>query len=51
MGHFMGRYDGGAYGETVVNGDKAKGTDVHTVNQQAVGLNKRDSAKTFISMG
>lgn len=48
MGHFMGRYDDGAYGETVVNGDKDKGTDVHTVNQRAVGLHKRDSAKTFI---
>lgn len=48
MGHFMGRYDGGAYGDTVVNGDKSQGTDVHTVNQRAVGLNSRDSAKTFI---
>lgn len=48
LGHFMGRYDDGAYGDTVVNGDKSKGTDVHTVNQNAVGLNSRDSAKTFI---
>lgn len=48
LAHFMARYDGGAYGDTVVNGDKAQGTDVHTVNQRAVGLNSRDSAKTFI---
>lgn len=48
LGHFMGRYDGGAYGDTVVNGDKAQGTDVHTVNQRAVGLHSRDSAKTFV---
>lgn len=45
LGHFMGRYDGGAYGDTVVNGDKAQGTDVHTVNKNAIGLNSRDSAK------
>lgn len=48
LGHFMGRYDGGAYSDTVVNGDKSKGTDVHSVNQKVVGLNSRDSAKTFI---
>lgn len=48
LGHFMGKYDGGAYGDTVVNGDKSKGTDVHTVNQRAVGLNSRDSSKTFV---
>lgn len=48
LGHFMGRYDGGAYSDTVVNGDKSKGTDVHTVNQEAIGLRLRDSAKTFI---
>jgi DNA polymerase I-like protein with 3'-5' exonuclease and polymerase domains len=48
LGHFMGKYDGGAYGDTVVNGDKSKGTDIHSVNQRAVGLFSRDSAKTFI---
>lgn len=48
LAHFMARYDNGAYGDTVVNGDKAKGTDVHTVNKNAVGLRLRDSAKTFI---
>lgn len=48
LGHFMAKYDGGAYADTVVNGDKSKGTDVHTVNQKVVGLNTRDAAKTFI---
>lgn len=48
LGHFMAKYDGGAYGDTVVNGQKEDGTDVHSVNQRAVGLNSRDSAKTFI---
>ncbi|MCO5735942.1 DNA polymerase [Stenotrophomonas maltophilia] len=48
LAHYMARWDGGAYGDAVVNGKKEDGTDVHTVNQHAVGLNKRDAAKTFI---
>lgn len=48
LAHFMGRYDGGAYGEVVVNGKKEDGTDIHTVNQKAAGLPTRDDAKTFI---
>ncbi len=36
-----------AYTETVINGDKDKGTDIHTVNKNAAGLPDRDSAKTF----
>lgn len=48
LGHYMARFDNGAYADTVVNGKKEDGTDVHTVNQKVVGLNSRDSAKTFI---
>lgn len=48
LGHYMARFDGGAYADTVVNGKKEDGTDVHTVNQRVVQLNSRDSAKTFI---
>lgn len=48
LAHYMARWDNGAYGDAVVNGKKEDGTDVHTVNQHAVGLNSRDSAKTFI---
>jgi DNA polymerase I-like protein with 3'-5' exonuclease and polymerase domains len=48
LGHYMAAYDGGAYADTVVNGKKEDGTDVHTVNQRAAGLNTRDSAKTLI---
>ena len=48
LGHYMARYDGGAYAEAVVNGKKEDGTDVHTVNMRVVQLNSRDSAKTFI---
>jgi DNA polymerase I-like protein with 3'-5' exonuclease and polymerase domains len=42
LAHYMARYDGGEYGDKVVNGD------IHTVNQEAAGLPSRDTAKTFI---
>ena len=48
LGHYMARYDGGAYANSVVHGKKEDGTDVHTVNMRIVGLRSRDSAKTFI---
>lgn len=37
-----------AYIDTVVNGNKDDGTDIHTVNMKAAGLQTRDQAKTFI---
>lgn len=48
LGHYMARYDGGAYVETVVNGDKKVGTDVHSVNRKVIGLRTRDGAKTWM---
>lgn len=48
LGHYMARWDGGAYSEAVVNGRKEDETDVHNVNKRAAGLNLRDSSKTFI---
>ena len=48
LGHFMALYDLGEYARTVVEGKKEDGTDVHSVNQRAIGMNKRDSAKTFV---
>lgn len=42
FGHHLAEYDNGAYADIVINGD------VHTVNQNAAGLNSRDNAKTFI---
>lgn len=42
LAHFMARWDGGAYGDVVLNGD------IHTMNQEAAGLPTRDNAKTFI---
>lgn len=47
LAHFMAAHDGGEYAKTVVEGNKEDGTDAHTVNQKAVGLNSRDSAKTW----
>ena len=37
-----------SYVKTVVEGSSKDGTDVHTINQKAAGLNTRDEAKTFI---
>ena len=42
LAHYMAKYDGGSYGEQVVNGD------IHTINQEAAGLPTRANAKTFI---
>jgi DNA polymerase I-like protein with 3'-5' exonuclease and polymerase domains len=48
LSHYMAIFDGGEYGRTVDEGDKDKGTDIHTVNQKGAGLPTRDDAKTFI---
>ena len=42
LAHYLTRYDGGAYGDIVLNGD------IHTTNQEAAGLPTRDMAKTFM---
>lgn len=54
---YMAIYDGGAYIKTVLEGDKSKGTDMHSVNARALGLDPkqvyfegetgRDIAKTW----
>jgi len=43
----MARYDGGAYIDTVLKGDKSKGTDMHSVNAKALGGIDREQAKTW----
>lgn len=45
LAHYM---DDEKYTQTVVNGSSKDGTDVHTQNQKAAGLQTRDQAKTFI---
>jgi DNA polymerase-1 len=42
LAHFMGRWDDGAYGKVLLEGD------IHTENQIAAGLPTRNDAKTFI---
>ena len=37
-----------AFTEAVINGREEDGTDVHTMNMRAAGLDNRDQAKTFI---
>lgn len=48
LGNRMAKYDNGAYIKIVCEGEKSKGTDVHTMNQKALRMNLRDSAKTWI---
>jgi DNA polymerase I len=47
LSHYLFPYDEGVYGDSVVNGNKDLGTDVHTVNMNALGINSRDMAKTW----
>jgi len=47
LAHYMARYDGGAYGRASVSGRKEDGTDVHTINQRAIGADTRDIGKTW----
>ena len=48
LGHYLARWDGGAFSRAVVEGSKEAGTDAHTLNMKAAGLYLRDSAKTLI---
>ena len=50
LSHYLARIDGGAFATRVMTGDKSKGTDIHTVNKKALGLNSRESpgAKSFL---
>jgi DNA polymerase I len=47
LAHYMARYDGGTYAKAATEGDKAQGTDVHTLNQKAMKVDSRDTAKTL----
>lgn len=47
LAHRLALFDKGAYVKVILTGNKADGTDMHTRNQKAVGLNDRDSAKTI----
>lgn len=47
LAHFLAAFDGGAYTKTVLEGNKADGTDMHTRNRDAIGLTERETAKTW----
>ena len=42
-----GRMNDDDYTNTILNGNAKDGTDMHTINQKAAGLDTRDDAKTF----
>jgi DNA polymerase III epsilon subunit-like protein len=42
-----GRMNDPVYTDNVLNGKKEDGTDIHSVNMRAAGLDNRDDAKTF----
>lgn len=44
---YMSKYDKGAYITTVIKGRKEDGTEMHTVNRKALGIDSRDDAKTW----
>lgn len=44
---YMAAYDGGAYVKVVVDGKKADGTEIHSVNQRALEIDSRNDAKTW----
>jgi len=48
LAHYMAGLDKGKTIDTVLNGDKSKGTDIHSLNRAAGELYLRDSAKTAI---
>lgn len=47
MAAYLYQIDGGKYADSVLHGTTKEGTDVHTLNQKAVGLHSRNSAKTI----
>ena len=46
LASYMAFWDGGAYTDVVLHGNKAEGTDTHTRNASALGCD-RDTAKTW----
>lgn len=48
LAHYMAAKDGGKTIDTVLNGNKANKTDIHSLNQAAADFFNRDSAKTAI---
>lgn len=47
LASYLYKYDKGAYAEAVLRGKKEEGTDPHSINMKAAGLNYRDNAKVL----
>jgi DNA polymerase-1 len=44
---YLTRYDGGAFMEAILRGDKALGTDTHTLTAKALGLDPKAKVRTL----
>ena len=44
---YLTKYDSGKYVKAAVEGSSREGTDIHSLNQKLLGLQSRDTAKTF----
>jgi DNA polymerase I-like protein with 3'-5' exonuclease and polymerase domains len=47
LAHYLAKYDGGVYAKANEQGDKSRGTDAHGINKRALGIDSRDTTKTF----
>jgi DNA polymerase-1 len=47
LGGYMSPYDGGAYIEVILKGSKALGTDMHSVNARAIGIDPKQLYNVF----
>lgn len=45
---YLKKYDGGKYAKAAVEGSKDEGTDIHSINRDILGIDSRDTAKTFM---
>ncbi|PPE71464.1 DNA polymerase I [Caldimonas thermodepolymerans] len=48
LAHYLYPYDGGALTRALLEGDKSKGTDAHSMNRKNTDLFSRDGAKTLL---
>ncbi|KAF1049343.1 DNA polymerase [Xylophilus sp.] len=48
LAHYLSRYDDGTLTFQLLEGDKSKGTDAHSVNRKNTELYSRDGAKTLL---
>lgn len=47
LAHYLAIWDKGSYARAVTQGSKEDGTDAHTMNMKALGIDSRDTAKTW----